>query len=521
MRGLLAFPAWVDPSHEDLAADVMTGKAASAVAIGLDLLADEMTEADVARCTGAIKDKALVPYLRAMEEEAFWTTCYHHWNAVINGGVGVAAVLLQDEQEAAPAALERARGSLGAFFKALGREGGWDEGLGFWGLAMRYLLLLAESLDNVNGDGTLYGHRGMDATGLFPVYFTPNGLPVSFGDRPIAPTWGVFYLLAGRFALNEIAWWLDKYAFRHDVRTSGYCDAGLALLFRPEDLPPEPEPALSPVKSFREIGWAALADRWPAPRLYAALKTGDLAAHHAQLDMNSLQLVADGELLLHDPGSPEFTREYLSPVGRHDHYEAQARSHNTVTLAGREHRIDAVGAIVEAESDTDCRWATGQAGGALGEGVTFLRHVVMTVEKESEPRQADRMIIVVDEIRNAAPEEIDLAWHTGGELVLQSDRPAGRITGRAASLHFALGATCPFELQFSQRTLGTRGEDRCWVVHTEMVRQAVLATAFCPVPVGAVELIPRPDGLDIEIGRLRLDFTADRGVLHLNGVRRG
>ena len=47
LRNLLRFSTWTDPCHKDLAADLCTGEACATVAVALDWLAEEMTEAEI------------------------------------------------------------------------------------------------------------------------------------------------------------------------------------------------------------------------------------------------------------------------------------------------------------------------------------------------------------------------------------------------------------------------------------------------------------------------------------------
>ena len=97
-----------------------------------------------------------------------WTSCYHSWNAVVNAGVGLAALAMSDEDADAQRPMPQARKNLRHFFDALGREGGWDEGIGYWGYAMRYVLLLAEAARRLDDDQTLLHQRGMDADRAVP-----------------------------------------------------------------------------------------------------------------------------------------------------------------------------------------------------------------------------------------------------------------------------------------------------------------------------------------------------------------
>jgi len=83
LRNLIRFSTWTDPSHKDLQADLCTGEACATVAVALDWLAEEMTEADRLRCVKAIREKGLTPYLEAVRTGAFWraaTTTGTRWS---------------------------------------------------------------------------------------------------------------------------------------------------------------------------------------------------------------------------------------------------------------------------------------------------------------------------------------------------------------------------------------------------------------------------------------------------------
>ena len=521
MKNLAGFSTWVDPSHGDVAADTCTGEACATLAIALDWLADELGEPDRIRCLKALREKGLAAYHKAVDSGAFWYSCYHSWNAVVNCGAGLAGLLLGDEEQIGSLAVAKAKAGLRHFFNALGREGGWDEGTGYWGHAMRYVLLFAQALLRTGNDRGIFRRRGMDNTGLFPIYFSPLGVPMSFGDRPMLPAWGVFYLIVKHYGLKEMCWWLDQYAFRHDVTAGGYSDAGLALLFRPEEWEERPAPDLSPVKVFNEIGWVAGADRWPAPKMYVAFKTGDLSAHHAQFDMNSVQLMVNGEILLHDAGSPDYTKEYLSPEQRGQFYEVQARAHNTVTIAQREHRIDAVGSIIEAQDAPRHRWIAGDAGTALGDDVHFIRHVVMPVHERSGE---GRMLIVLDEVRNVVPEKIAATWHTAGTVAIRPGKKGGKgaklatIAGQAVTLHAAFAASCPVTVATSKPE--SRPGDTVITVETRATAEAVMLSVFSPAPLGKVALTRSSRGdVTAEVGAFRLHWKVSRRNHQLESVQ--
>lgn len=513
LKSLLNWSTWVEPAHKDMAADLCTAEACTAVAVGLDLLAEEMSEPDKLRCIRALRERGFKPYVQAVQGGAFWYSCYHNWNAVVNGGIGLAALLLADEEPLAKNVVEKARLGLNGFFNALGREGGWDEGLGYWGYAMRYLLLFGEALDHVGHDGSIFHHRGMDTTGLFPVYFAPHGQPISFGDLPVCPAYGTLYLFVKRYGLKEMAWWLDRYAFRHDIVNTGYSDAGLALLFRPIDWENEPAPDLHPVKAFNEIGWAAMADKWPTPSMYAALKTGDLSANHAQLDMNSLQVMVDGEVLLNDPGNPELTRDYFQPESRYGFYEVQPAAHNTLMVGDRGHRIDAVGSIIEAQDAPEFRWIAGDGGLCMGDDVQFIRHVVMPIADNGQ----GEMIVVLDEVRSAAPEKVTAAWHTSGTVQFNADSLSGVIQGQVAKLHFAFVSPAQITAGQAEKPLGKR-VDRCIRLSATSSANLILISIFSRQKVGKAKLKTVRGDVVLMIDKVKLYWKASRRYLKLESV---
>ena len=237
----------------------------------------------------------------------------------------------------------------------------------------------------------------MDATGLFPVYFTPHGRHAGFGDVPAVPLYGVLYLLVRHYGTREIAWWLDKYAFHRDVSTTDWSAAGLAMIFRPSDVENTSAVDLQPLRVFHEIGWAAIADSWlaptgpaePRPTFYVSVKTGDLSANHSHRDMCSLQLQLEGHTLLTANGLPPY-RVTAADQPHGELFQVEAASHNTLIVGNRDHHIDAQGMIVEAQTAKHYRWVACDAGIACGEHVHHVRHLIMLVQAQMQSAGADR-----------------------------------------------------------------------------------------------------------------------------------
>ena len=515
LRQLIHWSTWVDPCHTELPADQCTAEAALGAVVGLDWLWEDLSEADRFRVLQAVRHKAIQPYKQAVTHNASWYEAYHHQNAVVNSGCGLAALALSDDEPQAREAFTLARNGLRHFFDALGREGGWDEGVGYWGYAMRHLLLLGEACARLIDDQRVFHSRGMDVTGLFPVYFTPNGQPASFGDAPSAPLLGSLYLLVKHFGIKEVTWWLDTYAFQRDVATTGWASAGLALLFRPIDAEVTTGQELKPIKVFNEVGWAAMADKWP-PRFYAAAKAGDLSAHHSQRDMNSIQVQVDGEMLLTDLGPAPYSREYLGEE-RSDFYEVQARAHNCVIVGERDYRIDSQGSIIEAQTDRDYRWLACDAGTAAGEAVHFIRHLLMVVNPASS---AGRMLLVLDEISNPVPEKIEMFWHTHGQLEFDPATMSGMIVGARTALNLAMVSSVKCTAAVEAREVASRRVDRMIHLTAPATSKAVVLSVFSREKLpGKIDLKLNHQGeVRIRIGSISLHFKPHRRHLELESI---
>lgn len=499
LRNLTSWSTWLSPTHASLKADLATAEAAVGAVVGLDWLWDDLTPALRQQMIDAILAKAIRPYLAGVQQRSWWYDCYHHWNAVINSGCGLAALALADEHHPAVAAGRAVDPGLQTFFAALGSDGGWDEGPAGWGYALRYLLLLARARLRLDGDDSIFQQRGMDATGRFGVYFNPHGHSTGFG-QPAVPLYGTLYILTDRYEQPELLWWLDRYAFHRDVSTSGISAAGLSLLMRPDKHAPA-KPALAPAVSYEQIGWAALADAWPSPSLYVAVKAGDLSAYNSHHDMNAVNIQVDGELLV----APNLENVDLQTAGD-DFYDVQARAHNTAVVSQRDHRIDMQGRVMPAFVTAQRRWVWADAGRALGESTQFHRHVIIIAGRAQTPSIA----FIVDEIRNGQPEPIELFWHLRGRATFDSASLIGSVAGKTADVHFALAATADIAATLHSRQLANQ-TDRLVHAATGPVDRAVIVTAFSPAPVKELSVTEDDRGIAVNLGTRSIRLTGRMG----------
>lgn len=413
IEAVMDWYSWVDPCHLPLNADLMTGTTAMALGVAYDWLYDYLSDQQKALIREALRTKAFIPYLQDVEEGAWWTRAYHNWNTVVNGGVGVGALAVYDEEPMARLIVDQVRKLIEPFFRAIGQDGGWDEGTGYWSYGMNYATYFLSALQTALGtDDGKFSLENVQKTGLFPIYLTASdGAAVNFGDAGTSvPSTPLLYRLAEEAGEPAYAWFQSKWT-NPDSRYSLFdflwypvqMEEKLAN-FKISDLPLG--------KHFRGIQWAVARGSWNDDEaLYLAFKSGDTAANHSQLDLNSFIFVAHGERYLIDPGAGTYSKEYFSG-DRWENYRASTSGHNTILVNGKGQIYRSKGEITTFESNNDFTYLIGDASRAYSDLQLFRRHVLMV---------DNRYVLLLDEVEAEKPFQIDWLLHTRCDVEKKTD----------------------------------------------------------------------------------------------------
>jgi hypothetical protein len=181
------FPDW-NPSHFLDVAEMT-----AALAVGYDWGYDYWSRDQRRRIGDAIVDHGLSVGRPAYEDGTDrpgylgWVERENNWNTVCNGGLSLGAfALLGEGRDGAllETVLDGARESLRRPLENAGPNGGWPEGVGYWGYNARYLIYYCGSLLGTLGpDDDLFDRPELVALGDFPLYMTaPTGHVFAFGD---------------------------------------------------------------------------------------------------------------------------------------------------------------------------------------------------------------------------------------------------------------------------------------------------------------------------------------------------
>jgi hypothetical protein len=283
------------------------------------------------RIRGALLEKAITR-VRGDYDYHWWATAYRcNWCAWCNTGLGLAALTLLTEDPQLTDVVAESYNRISRTYSELGEDGGWAEGIPYWGQTLRMSILFGDALKRCTG-GT-YNHFKhpkilTDAVSLF-MYFSvpPEGKDVGFADAHFykvgAPR------LYNKLALetgNPVAAWL--YNNRYN-QTSDLFDV---IWPRHTVTPALPETAS---KHFRTVGWVTMRSDFTDPeKVFVACKAGyNNDPHHGHLDVGQFTVNWRGEEFIADIGTAQYDERYFDEE-KYDTPHASSRGHNLIFVEG-------------------------------------------------------------------------------------------------------------------------------------------------------------------------------------------
>ena len=389
-----SFPDW-NPSHF-----LDTAEMTHALAIGYDWLHDYLDEEARATIRQAIIEKGLQPALACYKDRVRWVVYTYNWSQVCNGGIGIGALAIADEQpELAEYILSRALVSIRRPMETYAPDGGWDEGPGYWHYATRYNVYFLAALESALGtDFGLSRMPGFSRTGDFRVNFVgPVGHTFNYADATSHPGGGdepgegaaEMFWLARKFHNPLYAWHQHEYLDHphaldllwFDPRVSGPKATGMPLdaLFRKTDV------------AFFRSAWE------DGEAIFLGFKGGDSRASHSHLDLGSFVLDALGHRWAVDLGRDDYNLPGYFSDKRWTYYRMRTESHNTLLIDGENQDPAAKAPIHKFVSTPEHAFAIAN----LSEAYPMARRVLRGIGLLER-----RHVLVQDEV--AADEAVDV-----------------------------------------------------------------------------------------------------------------
>lgn len=322
MEAVTQFADWHPVHYLD------TAEMTAAVAIAYDWLYNTWTPEQRQILRTAIVEKGLNTALPFYREHKWWTKVEHNWNQVCNGGIGMGALAVaEDEPALAGEILQSAIESLPLAMKHYAPDGAWAEGPGYWNYATTYTVYFLASLETATGsEWGLDTIPGFSLAGDFPLYMNgPSGHSFNFADAGDGPAHGsAMFWLATKFNRNDYAYFELQFAHKSPTALDGlwgtrWNHLDFKLMFRPQN------------KYFRDAEVAVLRS-YETPAFYVGFKAGDNKVNHCHLDCGSFVLDALGKRWVTDLGPDDYNLPGYFGKNRWTYYRLRAEGHNTLVL---------------------------------------------------------------------------------------------------------------------------------------------------------------------------------------------
>lgn len=190
MRVILGAKNWVMPPHRPLKIDLGVAEIAGILGLIYDWLWDFMDAEGRREIENILIRRALEPFREISSRKLeWWSLSTYNWRSVICGNMGLAALSLLNKYEKLEQCLREAVRGVIAVFNKIGIDGGYCEGIGYWGYGIGEGIKLVEALKRItHGQIDLYKHPRLKVTGDFALYlYTPDGKCFNFSDCRYQP----------------------------------------------------------------------------------------------------------------------------------------------------------------------------------------------------------------------------------------------------------------------------------------------------------------------------------------------
>lgn len=184
LEALCAYPQWSEDNIKD---HLNCGNLSAAAGIAYDWSRDFLTPEERRRVVDSILTHSINPMLKWYAKNVWWTKSENNWNGVCNGGVGLAALAIIDEndetREKCSKLLAGVMKSLPVMLRAMSPDGNPFEGTNYQSYGLLNAIDFMASLPQVFGtDYGLTQYPGLKRAGDVHVYLSGVANGFKYGD---------------------------------------------------------------------------------------------------------------------------------------------------------------------------------------------------------------------------------------------------------------------------------------------------------------------------------------------------
>jgi len=325
--------SWVMPAHEaaDRPIDLRVAMCAFRYARIVRLLGEALDAEVAARVIEEVRRRVLRPYLDDTRD-FWWKTHTNNWNAVCNGAVGLAAMLIEDDPDRLTRTLGEALAALPVFLSGFTDDGGCSEGPSYWRFGFGWYADFAAGLhDFTGGRLNLMAGERIERICRYPlaVHVAP-GQELTFADAHAGYLSAATAVRINRFQDIPELFGLCELTSDGALRASTLSDLLVSDDRRhrpPDDRRDALLPALGVVK-LRAGG------------LTLGAKAGHNQEHHNHNDVGSFLLHRGRTFFLTDLGAPIYSRRTFSER-RYESIFCNSLGHSVPVVDGRRQAVGA------------------------------------------------------------------------------------------------------------------------------------------------------------------------------------
>lgn len=435
------FPDW-NPSHF-----LDTAEMTCAFAVAYDWLNQSWSAAQRKTIRQAIMRLGLGPGMDVYRSANGWHTRDNNWNQVCNGGLGMGALAIADEEpQLAATILDHAIRSIPLAMKHYAPDGAGTEGATYWDYGSRFNILFLSSLEAALGkDFGLAAIPGFAESGAYQIYLAGAGrMAFDFEDcilrRLTAPA---HFWMAQKFNRPEYSW------FRYSELADSARDGGVLDLLWYDSRGKDFDPRRLPLdKHFRGAECVSMRSSWTDPdATVLAIQGGrnNNLAGHRHLDLGAFILEAMDERWFIDSGRDDETYlTHKNHIARPDFYRIRAEGHNTLVVnpdRGPDQSLTAAARVLSFESRPErVRSVLDLSEAYAGKASKVLR----TCTFENRKR-----VTLVDQVSAETPVELWWFAHTEAGIALDASRRRATLTRNGK--HFTAEIAGPADAFFEVR----------------------------------------------------------------------
>ena len=431
---------WTYPGHVEMypqdTAELYTAEIVKACASALSWVWPELSAARRRPFIDMIVERGGRPIYAGAAAGCWWANALNsNWTAVLNSGLGFAALLLREiDPVTASMWLDHARSRIVEMLDLAAEEGAGVEGPSYWLYCFGSIQDLVEAIYNVTGEN-LYQHPFWLRCSRFLPYIALPDLSawVNYADSPHDGLSGsaFFHGVAARTGDGLSQWFADTVMERHDDtswKNVIYYDPSVEA--RPIDTEP-------PCRVFSSIHLASFRSGWERDAVFMLFKGGSNAWSHTHLDLNSFVIAVGGERLAADPGPAPYSPAYWHSVEP----PVSTAWHNCIVVDGAHQRMgaqyamsydleeagDCYSRLVDAVCHEDMAMVRGDASTAYGDVLSRAWRDIVYLKPD--------VFVVADDLlaRNARVQR-NFEWMLHSEYPLCEAEGAIEARGESAAL---------------------------------------------------------------------------------------